>query len=171
MEIDLGICKIRSLKQLDSSSIAKYANNRNIWINLRDRFPFPYTLSDAEAWLESIIGNEPETVFGIEVEGEIAGCIGFHPSGDVNRIEAEVGYWLGEHLWGKGIATTALKAITDYAFANFDLLRLYAIVFEWNCSSAHVLEKAGYTLDARLRKSVVKNGQVIDSFLYSKIKE
>jgi RimJ/RimL family protein N-acetyltransferase len=171
MEIDLGICKIRSLRHSDSSSIAKYANNRNIWINLRDIFPCPYILSDAEGWLESIIGNDPETVFGIEVEGEIAGCIGFHPSGDVNRIEAEVGYWLGEPFWGKGIATTALKAITDYAFANFDLFRLYANVFEWNGTSARVLEKAGYTLDARLRKSVIKNGQVIDSLLYSKIKD
>ena len=87
------------------------------------------------------------------------------------RRSAEIGYWLGEPFWGRGIATAALRAVTDYAFAQHDLVRLHAAVYEWNPASARVLEKVGYVLEGRLRKSVTRDGQTIDGLLYARIRE
>lgn len=149
----------------------RHANNRNVSINLRDRFPYPYTVSDARSWLESIIGLGPETNFAIDVAGEAVGGIGFSLQPDVAHRSAEIGYWLGEEFWGRGIATDALIAVTEHAFANYDICRLYAHVFEWNGASARVLEKSGYTLEGRLRKSVTKEGQTIDQLMYAMVRE
>lgn len=168
MEIDLGICKVRPWKFSDKESLARFANNRNIWINLRDAFPNPYTLDDAEVWLNMVVNKKPVTQFAIEVDENAVGAIGFIIKEDVQRIQAEIGYWLAEEYWGKGIAVAALKAVTEYAFKNFDLKRIYADVFEWNKGSMRVLEKAGYELEVRQKKSVIKNGEVIDQFVYVK---
>ena len=171
MRIELTTCTLRNWAWRDRDSIVRHANNRKISINLRDRFPYPYTTADARNWLDSVIGFEPETNFAIDVAGEAVGGIGFVLQHDVGRRSAEIGYWLGEEFWGRGIVTEALIAVTEHAFANYDLCRLYAHVFDWNGASARVLEKAGYELEGRMRKSVTKDGQTIDQLMYAIIRE
>ena len=171
MYVELTVASVRSWKWSDVEAIVRHANNRNVWINLRDRFPYPYTASDARRWLESVVGFQPETNFAIAVGDEAVGGIGFSIQYDVARRSAEIGYWLGEEVWGRGIATDALLAVTDYAFANFDLCRLYANVFAWNPASARVLEKAGYSFEGRLIRSVTKDGQTIDQLMYAIIRD
>ena len=161
---------MRSWEWRDRDALVRHANNRKIWINLRDHFPYPYTDEDARDWLASIVRREPENNFAIDVAGEAVGGIGFTVQPDVGRRSAEIGYWLGEKFWGRGIATDALIAMTDHAFANYDICRIYAYVFGWNGASARVLEKAGYTLEGRLRKGVTKDGQTIDNLIYAIIR-
>ena len=116
MELKLKTCSVRSWDWRDRDAIVKHANNRNVWINLRDRFPHPYTVNDARRWLDMVVGQEPETNFAIAVADEAVGGIGFTVQHDVARRSAEIGYWLGEEFWGRGIGTEALIAVTDYAF-------------------------------------------------------
>ena len=171
MELRLRSCSVRSWRWADRDAIVRHANNRNVWINLRDQFPHPYTPTDARTWLEMVIDRQPETNFAIAVDDEAVGGIGFTLQMDVARRSAEIGYWLGEEVWGRGIATDALRAVTDYAFSEFEICRLYAHVFEWNPASARVLEKAGYEFEGRMRKSVTKVGQTIDQLMYACVRE
>lgn len=171
MEIAIGQWKIRSWEFGDVKAIVKYANNRKVWINLRDSFPHPYTMNDAMDWVISAKTLNPETHFAIASCEEAIGGIGIVLQTDVYRRSAEIGYWLGEPFRGKGIATMAVRAITEYTFANFDIVRIYAHVFEWNRASARVLEKADYTYEGRLRKSVFKDGKTIDQLIYAIIRE
>jgi [ribosomal protein S5]-alanine N-acetyltransferase len=167
MHLTLKSCEIRSWRPSDLESLVKYANNRNIWINLRDRFPHPYTTRDGSAFLKRMRDQQPETMLAIAVNGEAAGGIGFQLQGDVERVSAEIGYWLGEPFWGRGIATEALVALTEHAIATYGLTRVYAVPFAWNVSSCRVLEKAGYALEGRLRRSAVKDGSVTDQLQYA----
>ena len=171
MRLDLKTCIVRSWEWRDRETIVRHANNRKVSLNLRDRFPHPYTERDARNWLDAVIGLEPETNFAIDVAGEAVGGIGYTIQYDVARRSAEIGYWLGEDFWGRGIATEALIAVTDHAFANHDLCRVFAHVFDWNGASARVLEKAGYAFEGRMRKSVTKEGQTIDQLMYAMIRE
>jgi ribosomal-protein-alanine N-acetyltransferase len=171
VEFKLKTCTVRSWAWRDRDSLIRYANNRNVWLNLRDRFPHPYTLVDARNFLDSVVGVTPETSFAITLADEAVGGLGFTVQNDVSYRSAEIGYWLGEEFWGRGIATEALMAVTEYAFANYDLCRLYAHVFAWNPASARVLEKAGYELEGRLRKNVTKDGQTIDQLLYAMVRD
>jgi len=171
MQIDLGEWQIRSWRRSDEIALVKYGNNRKIWINVRDAFPHPYTKQDARAWIQQATQQNPETQFAVASSEEAIGGIGLILQHDVYRKSAEIGYWLGEPFWGMGIATKAVGALTEYAFAQFDLARLFATVFEWNPASARVLEKAGYRCEGRLRKSVTKDGKTIDEFLYSITRE
>ena len=171
MELDLGSCTLRSWRPGDEDSLVRHADDRDIWINLRDRFPHPYTRDDARAWLRLAAESMPETNFAVAVAGEAVGGIGITLQDDVSRRSAEIGYWLGRASWGRGIATAAVRALTDWAFAHFDLCRLYAGVFEWNPASARVLEKAGYVLEGRLRRSVTKDGRTIDQLLYALVRD
>lgn len=171
MELKLKSCSVRGWEWRDLNAIVRHANNRNVWINLRDRFPHPYTVNDARRWLETVVNEKPLTSFAIAVQDEAVGGIGFTVQPDVARRSAEIGYWLGEEFWGRGITTEALIAVTDYAFSNYDVCRLYAHVFDWNVASARVLEKAGYVFEGRLRKSVTKDGQTIDQLMYAIIRE
>ena len=171
MELDLGRCRIRNWRREDAPALAHHADNRRIWRNVRDHFPHPYTPADADLWIERVLGGDkPETQFAIEVDGEAAGGIGVFLQEDVARRSAEIGYWLGEAHWGRGIMTDAVRRFTAHAFEAYDLLRVYALVFEWNVGSCRVLEKAGYTLEGRLRRAVVKDGQVIDQFVYAVVR-
>lgn len=164
-------CVIRRWRARDAASVVRYANNFNVSRYLRDRFPYPYTMEHARAFLAGAVGEEgEETKFAIEVDGEAVGGIGVIPGADIERFSAEIGYWLGEPFWGRGMATEALMVVTEYAFANFDLCRLYAHVFDWNGASARVLEKAGYEFEGRLKKSVTKDGQTIDQLMYAVIR-
>jgi [ribosomal protein S5]-alanine N-acetyltransferase len=170
VELKLRTCSVRSWDWRDRDAIVKHANNRNVWINLRDRFPHPYTINDARRWLDMVVGQEPETNFAIAVADEAVGGIGFTVQHDVARRSAEIGYWLGEEFWGRGIGTEALIAVTDHAFSNYDVCRLYAHVFDWNRASARVLEKAGYEFEGRMKKSVTKDGQTVDQLMYAMIR-
>jgi ribosomal-protein-alanine N-acetyltransferase len=163
----LRACEIRSWRWSDLESLVTHANNRNIWLNLRDRFPHPYTTRDGSAFLKHTRDQRPETAFAIVVNGAAAGGIGFQLRGDVERVSAEIGYWLGEPFWGRGITTEALVAVTGYAIATHGLTRVFAVPFAWNTASCRVLEKAGYVLEARMRRSAVKDGVITDQLQYA----
>ncbi|MGC4085066.1 MAG: GNAT family protein [Vicinamibacterales bacterium] len=171
MRIDLNSCRVRSWEAGDATAIAKYANNHRIWINLRDRFPHPYTRNHAVSFIRRVELNKPETTFCIEVDGEAAGGIGFMLQQDIERVSAEIGYWLGEPFWGKGICTDALRAVTDYAVATHGLTRVFAVPFADNAASCRVLEKAGFALEGYLRRSALKDGRIRDQKLYGYIPE
>jgi ribosomal-protein-alanine N-acetyltransferase len=171
IQLPLRSAIVRGWRASDLDSLVAHANNRNVWINVRDRFPFPYTRAAGEDWLRSACNQEPETHFAIEVDGAAVGGIGFTLQEDVEFRSAEIGYWLGEKFWGRGITTEAVRAVTDYAIREHKLCRMYALLFEWNPASARVLEKAGYTLEGRLRKSATKAGKTIDQLLYAFIVE
>ena len=158
---------MRSWRSSDVDALAQHANNRNIWINLRDRFPHPYTKRDARAFIRAARAQRPETAFAIVVDGEAVGGIGFVLNADVERVSAEIGYWLAEPLWGRGIATEVLVAVTAYAGATDALTRLYALPFAGNRASCRVLEKAGYVLEGRLRRSAIKDGRITDQLQYA----
>jgi RimJ/RimL family protein N-acetyltransferase len=171
VQLDVPGCRIRSWRAGDEPGIVRHADNRKIWLNVRDRFPHPYTPADAQAWVAHASAATPETQFAIEAEGEAVGGVGVFLQQDVERFSAEIGYWIGESFWGRGLATAAVRAFTDYAFDTFELCRIYANVFEWNPASCRVLEKAGYVLEGRLRSSAVKDGFVLDGFLYAKVRD
>jgi RimJ/RimL family protein N-acetyltransferase len=151
----------------DCDALTRYANNRKIWRNLRDAFPHPYTRHDARQFIRSVLERTPETTFAIAVDGEAAGSIGFVLHRDVERVSAEIGYWLAEPFWGRGMTTEALVAVTSYAIGAHGLTRIFAVPFAWNAPSCRVLEKAGYVLEARLRCSAVKDGELTDQFQYA----
>ena len=143
----------------------------SISINLRDRFPYPYTRADAEAFLAAAWAQQPGERFRHRRRAsEAIGGIGFHPQADVHRLSAEIGYWLGEPFWGRGIATRAVRALDEWVFATTPLVRLFAHVFDWNPASARVLEKAGYALEGRMRRSVIKDGKITDQLMYGRLR-
>ena len=167
MLLTLNTCAVRSWRTSDAESLLRHANNRNIWLNLRDAFPHPYTKHDARAYIRSVRDRSPETTFAIAVDDEAVGSIGFVLRTDVERVSAEIGYWLAEPFWGRGITSEALAALTRYAIDTHRLTRIYALPFAWNLASCRVLEKAGYVLEARLRRSAIKDGQVTDQMQYA----
>ena len=167
MRLVLGSCVVRDWTAGDLDSLVRHANNRKIWIHLRDRFPYPYTEATGRGFLAHVASTEPKNVWAIEVDGEAAGGIGIVPMSDVERVSAEIGYWLGESFWKRGIVTDALRAVTAEALREFDLLRLFALPFADNAGSIRVLEKAGYALEGRLKQSAIKDGKVKDQLLYA----
>ncbi|MBN2099569.1 MAG: GNAT family N-acetyltransferase [Dehalococcoidia bacterium] len=167
MHREIGQYVIRDWNIEDAPSIAKYANNRKIWINLRDAFPHPYGLQDAESFITSTLAAEPVTVYAIASQSEAIGAIGLILGQDVNRFTAEIGYWLAEPFWGKGITTESVKSLTAHAIRELKLHRVFAEPFTTNPASARVLEKAGYRCEGIQRSSAFKNGEVLDQFLYS----
>jgi RimJ/RimL family protein N-acetyltransferase len=172
MELRLSTGVVRPLRPDDAQSLARYANDRRIWRNLRDRFPHPYTIDHADAFIAWVTGMTPQTLFAIAVDDEAVGGIGYTLHDDVERASAEMGYWLGVAFWGRGIMTAALGALTQYAFdQHADLHRIYAVPFAWSTASIRVLEKAGYSLEGRMRRSAVKDGQVTDQLLYAILRE
>jgi [ribosomal protein S5]-alanine N-acetyltransferase len=170
MELKLERCTIRDWRTDDAESLAKHANNRGVWITLRDRFPHPYTLEDARKFLSGKTTRQSEKNFCIEISGAAAGGIGIHVGEDVHRHTAEFGYWLGEEFWGHGVMSEVVPAFVNYCFEKFSLHRISAQTYSSNPASARVLEKAGFVLEGRLRKNVFKDGQILDSLLYAKTK-
>ncbi len=172
MEWNMDSFVIRPWKKGDDDSIVKYANNLEVAKNLKDRFPHPYTIDDAINWIEIATAEALlDLNWAIVIEGEAAGGIGLDPGTDIYRYSAEIGYWLGEKYWGKGIMTKAVSLITDYGLSELGLHRIFTSVYQWNPGSMRVLEKNGYTLEGVQRKSVYKNGQIIDSSMYSRIRD
>lgn len=163
---------LRTWRRDDIDAVTSYANNRKLWLNLRDRLPHPYTREHAEAWITYCTAlKSPVTQFAIDLDGQAVGAVGFELFSDVHRLTGEIGYWIGEPLWGQGIATAAVIKATEYAFAALSLRRIQATVFEWNSASARVLGKAGYVFEGRLRQSIIKEGRIADSLLYAKIRK
>ena len=167
MHLKLPTCDVRSWRTSDAEPISRYANNRKIWLNLRDAFPHPYTLKDAREYIRAVRQRTPETSFAITVNDEAIGSVGFVLREDVERVSAEIGYWLAEPFWGRGIATEALSAVTAHAVETYQLTRVFAVPFAWNAASCRVLEKAGYVLETRLRRSAIKNGTMTDQLQYA----
>ena len=167
MQLRLKRCTIRPWRLDDAESLAKHANNRKVWLGLRDLFPHPYTIDDAHEFLQKKITEQSATIFCIEIDGAAVGGIGIHPGQDVHRHTGELGYWLSEDFWGRGIMTEAVATFTDFCFENFSLRRIYAEPFANNPASARVLEKAGFTFEGRVKNNVVKDGQLLDSLLYA----
>ena len=153
----------------DAASLIRNADNPNVARHLRERFPHPYTRADADAFLGHCVASGDVSNLAIVVDHSAVGGIGFIRGNDVERYSAEIGYWLGEPYWGKGIATEALQLLTDFLFAEAHLLRLFAVIVSDNAGSLRVIEKAGYQQEAVLRASCVKNGEVRDRLLYSRI--
>jgi ribosomal-protein-alanine N-acetyltransferase len=151
----------------DVESLVRHADNRKLWINLRDRFPHPYRTQDAERFLDHASRTRPATVWAIEVDGQAVGGIGVEPLSDVERVSGEIGYWLGEQYWGRGIVTDAVRGVTSHAFRAFDLTRIFALPFADNTASIRVLEKAGYVLEGRLLRSAIKDGVIRDQLMYA----
>ena len=170
MELKLERCTIRDYRLGDAESLARHANNRKVWLGLRDAFPHPYRIEDAKKFLQGPVPGLPRLNFCIDIGGAAVGGIGLRPGEDVHRHTAEFGYWLGEEFWGQGIMSEIVPAFVDYSFKEFSLNRIFAMPHSNNPTSARVLEKAGFVLEGRLRKNVVKDGQILDSLLYAKTK-
>jgi ribosomal-protein-alanine N-acetyltransferase len=168
MELVLERCTIRPWRLDDAESLTKHANNRKVWLALRDLFPHPYTMQDAQEFLRRTISEQPTTLFCIDVDGRAVGGIGIRVGHDVHRNTAELGYWLGEKFWGRSIMSEAVRAFRDFCFTNFPLHRVYAEPFANNPASARVLEKAGFFFEGRLKNNVIKDGKLLDSVLYAK---
>ncbi len=167
MKLELKYCTVRSYRLEDAESLAQNANNRAIWKNLRDGFPNPYSVENGRAFIEHALSTQIETNFAICVDDKAVGGIGFVLHSDIERIGAEIGYWLGEPYWGRGIVSEALAAVTQYAIQTHNLYRVFAVPFAHNKGSVRVLEKAGFTLEGRMRKSALKDGEVLDQLLYA----
>jgi RimJ/RimL family protein N-acetyltransferase len=168
MAASAGSTTIREWRHSDATALARIADDKEIWRGLRDVFPHPYGLGDALAFIGMAGRMDPQTFFAIEVDGELAGGAGYTRRTDVERIGAEVGYWLGRAFWARGIATAALRLLTAHAFrADPELRRLWAVPFVTNVASARVLEKAGYVREGLLRQSAIKEGRVLDQWMYA----
>jgi RimJ/RimL family protein N-acetyltransferase len=171
MELTDQIIKLRPFKETDSKRLAELCNNRKIWDNLTDLIPFPYNENHATEFIARCQLEAPQTTFLIEFGDEIAGIIGLIQQTNIYRLTAEVGYWIGEPFWGRGIATRAVRLITGYGFQKLHLIRIYAGVFDYNKASQRVLEKASYKLDCVLEKSIIKNRNLYNEYRYGIVNE
>lgn len=170
MEIRLERCTLRPWREDDAAALARHANDREVWRNLRDAFPHPYTLEHAQKFLASARAQAPVRFLAIEIGGEAAGGIGITPLSDVYRRCGEIGYWLARSHWNRGIVTEAARAMTEYAFGPLDLVRVQTGVFAWNTASMRVLEKCGYEREGLQRNGAFKDGQLVDLVLFGKVR-
>lgn len=166
------VCKIRKWELSDAANLAAVLSNKKIQHNLRDGLPYPYTEQDGRDFISGMLSaDENEIVaFAITVDNKVIGSISVSRQGNIHRQTAELGYYIAEEYWGKGIMTEAVKQICEYVFAKSDMIRIYAEPFAYNIASCRVLEKAGFQYEGTLRNNAVKNGKVIDMKVYSKIK-
>ena len=162
-------CKIRKWELADAKDLAVALSNTKIQDNLRDGLPYPYTEQDGIDYISAVLSaDENDTfAFAITVEGKVIGSIGVFRQGNIHRQTAEVGYYIAEEYWGKGIMTEAIKQTCKYVFDKSDIIRIYAEPFAYNMASCRVLEKAGFQYEGTLRKNAVKNGKIIDMKMYS----
>jgi ribosomal-protein-alanine N-acetyltransferase len=172
MEILFERILLRPWTLSDAPQLAKILNNKRITDNLRDGVPSPYSLKDAQDWLNLImIENTPTKYFAITLDKQVIGSIGIVAKTDIYRKNVEIGFFLAENYWGRGIATKAIKKIISYAFNTFDIVRVQAEVFSDNIASRKALEKAGLKLEATFRNNIIKNGIIKDSCIYSVLEE
>ena len=155
----------------DAPSLAKYANNRKIWQNIRDAFPSPYTLDHAKDYIKGMQEMESQRIFAITLDGAAIGSIGIHPNQLPNkRYNAELGYWLGEEFWRQGIITEALRLIKSYGFSILALHKIFAEVYDHNIGSMRALEKAGFRKEVILKEEAFKNNRIVDVHRYFALK-
>ena len=166
-------CEIRKWKLSDAKDLAVVLSNKKIQDNLRDGLPYPYLEQDGIDYISSMLSaNEDETfAFAITLDDKAIGSIGVFRQQNIHRQTAEMGYYIAEEHWGKGIMTDAVNQICDYVFKNSDILRIYAEPFACNTGSCRVLEKAGFQYEGTLRNNAVKNGKILDMKMYSLLKD
>ncbi len=170
MLLELGDLRVRPWRKDDLDALLRYANNPKIAANLRDQFPNPYTRRDANDYLNFVRSADIPTSFAVEHQGEAIGGIGFKPGTDIARLTTEMGYWLGEPFWGRGLMTRAVRAASERAFEEYRVTRVFAMVFSHNVGSIRVLEKAGFEREGIMRRSAIKNGVILDQWLYAKVR-
>lgn len=158
---------LRALCEKDLAALIRLANNKKIWDNLRNYFPHPYTQLDADQFLEKLIQEEPKLTFAIDHQNQFCGIIGLNKQSDVYEKSLEMGYWLGEEYWNMGIASKAVKLITQYATQELGFERIFTSVYAYNKASMRVLEKNNYILEGVFRKAVYKNENYVDEFRYA----
>ena len=151
----------------DLDNLVRNANNPKIAQFMTDGFPSPYTADNGKAFIEFANRDNPIHIFAIDVNGEASGGIGIHPQQDIMRKNAELGYWLAEKYWGNGIISKAILQVVDFGFKTYDINRIFARPFGNNMASQHVLHKSGFTLEARLEKTIIKNGEMLDELIYA----
>ncbi len=161
---------IRQWTDKDLNNLVCFANNIHVWNNLRNYFPNPYTEADGISWLEKMKNDSPIVNLAIEMDGQAIGGIGLILNTDVYQYSAELGYWLGEPYWNKGIGTEAVRQMVEYCFYYFDIVRIYAEVFETNKASMRILEKNGFYLEGVRRKAVCKNAVLMDDYIWVKLR-
>ncbi len=166
------VCRIRKWELSDAANLAAVLSNKKIQQNLRDGLPYPYTEQDGRDFISDMLSADENEMFAfaITVDNKVIGSISVSRQGNIHRQTAELGYYIAEEYWGKGIMTEAVKQICEYVFAKSDMIRIYAEPFAYNIASCRVLEKAGFQYEGTLRNNAVKNGKVIDMKMYSKIK-
>ena len=168
-ELGTDNLKLREFRDSDKKQLAKLCNNKNIWDNIRDFIPFPYTEKNAAEFIQSCKGENPQATFVIEYKAKLIGCIGLVRQSDVYKLTAEIGYWIGEPYWGQGHTTKAVNLIVEYGFSQLGLIRIYTGVFDFNKASQRVLEKTGFTLECIFEKAICKNEVICNEYRYSKI--
>jgi RimJ/RimL family protein N-acetyltransferase len=171
-EIKLTRSLLRPWRQSDRASLLLHANDRDVWRNLRDRFPHPYTEEAADRFLSYAVAEPPPFgVYAIDVGGTAVGGLGIEPHTDIKRWCWEIGYWLGKPFWGRGIMSEAVQAVTTAAFEIPELIRIDAPVFSWNERSMRVLEKCGFSREAVELRGAIKDGTVIDLVIYARVRD
>lgn len=158
--------QFRPFRLDDLDQLVHHANNFNIAKNLTDKFPHPYSRENGQAFIEMTQGMTPVSVFAITHDDKVIGGMGLHPRTDIERKNAELGYWLAEPYWGKGIVSKIIPQVVQWGFENLDIVRIFARPFGSNLASQRVLEKAGFSLEARFDKVLFKNGQFEDEIFY-----
>ena len=165
-------CQIRPWTLEDAADLAEALNNKNIQNNLRDGLPYPYTESDALDFIQAMLNSDKDATyaFAIVSDGKAVGSIGVFRQNNIHRLTAEMGYYIAEPFWGKGLGTDAIKQVSQYIFKNTDIIRIFAEPFAYNTASCRILEKSGFFFEGTLRSNAIKNGQIIDMKLYSLVK-
>ncbi|HKD85467.1 MAG TPA: GNAT family protein [Terriglobales bacterium] len=170
MLLDLGDLRVRDWRKDDLDALLRHANNPKIAANLRDQFPHPYTRRDGIDYLNYVRSMDVPMSFATEYGGEAVGGIGFKLGIDIARLSIEMGYWLAEPFWGRGLTTRAVAATSEWAFDNYKVVRIFATAFAQNVASIRVLEKSGFQREGTLRRSAVKNGIILDQIMYAKVR-
>ena len=168
MRLELSKCVVRPMQFSDAVALAKHGNNPKVAINTS--LPSPMSIDTAQQWLKIRLEQSSRLFCAIEVDGAV-GAISLIFQSEPKHHSAEIGYWLGEEYWNKGIMTEAVQALTEYGFSERNLSRIYAHVFSWNTASMRVLEKGGYQREGWLRQSVVKDGKVVDEAFYARLRD
>lgn len=166
-------CIIRKWRLEDAGELAEMISNKKIQDNLRDGLPYPYTVKDAEDYIRAMLAADRNATyaFAIVADQRVVGSIGVFRGTNIHYRTAEMGYYVGESYWGRGIGTSAVKQACAYIFQNTDIIRIYAEPFSTNEGSCRILEKAGFRLEGVLHQNAVKNGEIIDMKMYALVKQ
>ena len=162
-------CRIRKWKLSDAANLAAALSNKKVQDNLRDGLPYPYTEQDGIDFISAMLSADKNDTFAfaVTIDDKAIGSIGVFRQINIHRLTAELGYYIAEEYWGKGIMTEAVKQICEYVFSMSDIIRIYAEPFAYNTASCRVLEKSGFQYEGTLRKNAVKNRKVLDMKMYS----